>query len=144
MEIIWLGQAGLLIKDSDATILVDPYLSNSVEEVNSKLVRRVPIDYSFYDESPDVIVCTHSHRDHTDPVTLKRYLEKGYQVQVLAPQGAFEEVRKIGGNHNYIRFNRHSEVTVKGYRFTAVRILRTEKSVSLSKRCRPRIIKKIG
>lgn len=120
MEITWLGQAGLLIKDTDITILADPYLSDSVEEVNPSLVRRVPVDYSFYDERPDVIICTHNHRDHADPVTLKRYLDTDYQIQVLAPQGAWETVKQIGGNHNYIRFNRHTEVTVKGYRFTAV------------------------
>lgn len=32
MKITWLGQAGLLFETGETTILVDPYLSNSVEK----------------------------------------------------------------------------------------------------------------
>ena len=120
MEIVWLGQAGLLIKDDDITILVDPYLSDSCGEINPKLKRRVAVDESFFDVRPDVIICTHSHRDHTDLKTLKKYLDKNSDIHVMAPQGAWDTVKKLGGNHNYIRFNRHTVVTVKKCTFTAV------------------------
>ena len=34
MKIKWIGQAGLLIEADGKIILVDPYLSNSVEAIN--------------------------------------------------------------------------------------------------------------
>lgn len=47
MKITWLGQAGLLFETGNLTIMVDPYLSNSVEKVNPLNYRRVAVDESF-------------------------------------------------------------------------------------------------
>lgn len=120
MEITWLGQAGIMLRDFDITIIIDPYLSDSCGKMNPKLKRRVSVDAKFLEINPDVIICTHSHRDHTDPETLKHYLAGDKSMTVLAPQGAWEIVREFGGNHNYIRFNRHTEITINNCRFTAV------------------------
>lgn len=121
MKITWLGQAGLLLESGGQTILIDPYLSDSVARVNPLNFRRKPIDARFLKVKPDVIICTHNHLDHTDPETLKHYLGKESCVTVLAPAAAWEEVRKFGGKHNYIRFNRHTEVTIGDIRFRAVK-----------------------
>ena len=56
MKITWLGQAGLLLETDGKKIIVDPYLSQSVEKVNPKNYRRVPVDESFLKIKPDVIV----------------------------------------------------------------------------------------
>ena len=46
MNIEYLGQSGLKIDHKNLNILIDPYLSNSVQELDSKdLVRQVPIAY---------------------------------------------------------------------------------------------------
>ncbi len=121
MKIIWLGQAGLLIEAAGKKIMVDPYLSDSVARINSKNVRRVPVDESFLSVIPDIIVCTHNHLDHTDPETLLRYLGGNGNITVLAPSSAWNEVRKLGGAHNYVCFHRHSEWSEGGIRFIAVR-----------------------
>ena len=71
MKITYLGQASLLFENENIKILVDPYLSNSVEKINPRNFRRKPIDESFLKIKPDVIVLTHNHLDHTDPDTLK-------------------------------------------------------------------------
>lgn len=47
MKVIWLGQAGLLFEINGIKVIVDPYLSSSVEKINPKNKRRVPIDESF-------------------------------------------------------------------------------------------------
>lgn len=39
----------------------------------------------------------------------------------MAPKSVWDEVRKSGGNNNYILFNRHTEWTQNGIRFTAVK-----------------------
>ncbi len=121
MKITWLGQAGLMMEAGGKTILIDPYLSDSVAKINPLNFRRVPVDERFFDMKPDVIICTHNHLDHLDPETLKHYLNNEECVLVLAPAGAWEELRKFGGKHNYIRFNRHTEITFGDIRFKAVK-----------------------
>lgn len=121
MKITWLGQAGLMFETGGRIILIDPYLSNSVAKVNPLNYRRVPVDKRFLHMKPDVIVCTHNHLDHVDSETLKYYLENEESVTVLAPTAAWEEVRKFGGNHNYFRFNRHTEITFGTIHFIAVK-----------------------
>lgn len=120
-KVTWLGQAGIMFETCDLTIIIDPYLSDSVGKINPKNKRRVPVDEKFLKIVPDILVCTHNHLDHTDPETLKFYLENEKSIYVMAPQSAWDEARKFGGNHNYIRFNRHSEFTVGDVVFKAVR-----------------------
>lgn len=129
MHITWLGQAGLLMETGGLTIMIDPYLSDSVAAVNPLNYRRVPVDERFLQRKPDVILCTHNHLDHTDPETLKHYLTPDTSITVLAPEAAWAEVRKFGGKHNYVRFNRHTQWTIPAkqgdasafVRFTAVK-----------------------
>lgn len=123
MKITWLGQAGLLFETNDVKIIVDPYLSNSVEEIEPHFWRRVPVTEKFFEISPDFIVLTHEHLDHTDPETLKHYLGIDTQVCVLASGNAWNKVRnKFGGiKNNYVQFNRGTEWSEKGIRFKAIR-----------------------
>ena len=44
MRVTYLGQAGLLFEKDGFKIIIDPYLSDSVEKVNPKNYRRVPVD----------------------------------------------------------------------------------------------------
>ena len=118
-KITWLGQAGLLLEMKDKKIIIDPYLSDSCRKVNPNLVRRYPVDEKFLYIVPDVIILTHNHLDHTDPESLAYYL-KDKTVTVLASQNAWNEVRKIGGIHNYVLFNEGTEFTVDGIIFRAV------------------------
>lgn len=123
MKITWLGQAGLMFETNGKIIIVDPYLSNSVEKIQPHYFRRVPVDKSFLGIRPDVIVLTHDHLDHTDPETLCHYLGEDTEVCVLASGNAWEKTRKLFGGikNNYICFNAGTEWTEKGVHFKAVR-----------------------
>lgn len=122
MKITWLGQAGLMFETMGKIIMVDPYLSDSVgETINPLKHRRVPVDESIFDIKPDIIVLTHDHLDHTDPETLKHYLTEDSGVCVLAPYNAWQIARKLGGNNNYVAFNRHTQWTEGDITFTAVK-----------------------
>ena len=121
MKVTYLGQAGLLFENNGLTIMIDPYLSNSVEKINPQNYRRVPVNESLFDIKPDVMIFTHNHLDHYDPETVSHFITKHSQITVLAPKSVWDEVRKIGGNNNYILFNQHTEWTEKGIRFTAVK-----------------------
>ena len=122
MQITWLGQAGLLFETDGMKILVDPYLSNSVASIQPHFFRRVAVDESFLSLSPDVIVLTHDHLDHTDPETLKHYLGENTAVTVLASSNAWNKVRGLFGGiqNNYVRFNRGTEWTEGSVKFRAV------------------------
>lgn len=121
MKVTWLGQAGLLFETNGIKIMLDPYLSDSVEKINPRNFRRVPVDERFFEEQADIIVITHNHLDHLDPKTLERFLNTDRILTVLAPYDAWQEVRKFGRNHNYVMFNSGTVWTQNGITFTAVK-----------------------
>ena len=122
MRITWLGQAGLLFEVDGLSVLIDPYLSDSVSKYEPQNHRRVPVDERFLAIVPDVIVITHNHGDHLDKETLCHYLLKNSRVTVLAPNGAWQAVRDFGGVHNkYVLFNAGTTWTERGVAFRAVK-----------------------
>ncbi|MBQ4082136.1 MAG: MBL fold metallo-hydrolase [Clostridia bacterium] len=121
MKITWLGQAGLLLEACSKKMIIDPYLSDSVEKIEPHNKRRVAVDRRFLQIKPDIIVLTHNHLDHTDPETLQHYLSEDSEVLVLASANAWQTVRKFGGiKNNYVQFNSGTEWTEGELRFQAV------------------------
>ncbi len=121
MKITWLGQAGLLLEAPSCTVMIDPYLSDSVGKNNPVCWRRIPVDERFFFIKPDILVFTHDHLDHYDPETVIRFLTADTHMTVLAPASVWQKVRQTGGGNNYVSFNRGTEWTQGGLRFTAVR-----------------------
>ena len=127
MKITWIGQAGLVFEGGEgATVILDPYLSNSVERFEPHNYRRKPIDERFLSVNPDFLIFTHNHLDHYDPDTAPVYLGRDHHITVLAPRSAYNEARKNGGVHNYIQFDPETEWTEKGIRFTAVKAVHSD------------------
>lgn len=120
MKCTWLGQAGLLFDFDGIKVMIDPYLSNSVDKINSSMKRNVEVDKRFLEERPDILILTHNHLDHTDPETLDVILDKWESICVLASQNAWTQTRKYGRSHNYVMFDRHTEWTYGHLRFRAV------------------------
>ena len=126
MKITWLGQAGLLFDNGKVKIMLNPYLSNSVAKVNPLNDRRVPIDELLFEITPDVMIFTHDHLDHYDPETAPRFLEKQEKTMtVLSPTSVWQKARQHG-THNYVEFNRHTEWTEQGFRFSAVKAVHSD------------------
>lgn len=121
MNVTYIGQAGLLMEKDGFIIMVDPYLSNSIEKINPNNYRRVPVDEALFNIKPDVMIFTHNHLDHYDPDTVKRFINENSNITVLAPKSVWGEVRKFGGNNNYVMFNRHTHWTQSNIEFTAVK-----------------------
>lgn len=120
MEVVWLGQAGLLFRSKSLKIMVDPYFSNDAEKLNAKNYRRIPADEKLLEEKIDVLIITHCHADHFDAGTISKILKNNAKVLVLAPTSVWNDIRKNEGEHNYVLFNRGTQWTEKGFRFTAV------------------------
>ena len=122
MKITWLGQAGLLFDNGKVKIMIDPYLSDSVKKVNPANFRRIPIDERFFSVEPDMMIFTHDHLDHYDPETAPIFFGKTEKkMTVLGPSSVWQKARQHGGGHNYVEFNRYTEWTEHGFRFSAVK-----------------------
>ena len=121
MKITWLGQAGLMLETPEATVIIDPYLSDSVEKIQPQNYRRVAVDKRFLEIKPDLLLFTHVHLDHYDTETAPIYLASEKKMTVLCPTSVWSEARKNGGVHNYVCFDRGTVWTEKGLRFTAVK-----------------------
>ena len=121
MKITYLGQAGFLVETDGKTIIIDPYLSDSVAKFEPQNKRRQPIDQSFLKLKPDVIICTHAHGDHFDVETLKNYLTEDSAITFLSPRSAWTKAREFKGNNNYVLFNEGTEWTIGNVTLKAVK-----------------------
>lgn len=121
MQVFWLGQGGLFFQGKNLSVMVDPYLSDGVAEIEPKNRRRVSVPDQVFSLSPDVLIFTHSHRDHFDPETVGHFLTKEKPILVLAPSSVWGEVRKMGGEHNVVLFDQGTTWTEKGISFRAVK-----------------------
>lgn len=128
MKITYLGQAGLLLENHNLKIMIDPYFSDSVGLIDSAKKRRVPVNEEFFHVTPDVMIFTHSHLDHYDPKTVSHFITPESSFTVLAPRSVWEKVRLLGKNVNCVLFDRHTEWTYAGIRFTAVKAAHSDPS----------------
>jgi L-ascorbate 6-phosphate lactonase len=78
---LWfLGQNGWVVKSPQGFVLaVDPYLSDACHPSRRglDLRRQVPLPLAPEELEADLVACTHSHRDHADPVTLAALAASG-------------------------------------------------------------------
>lgn len=124
MRVTWLTQSGLLFENSRARIMVDPYLADTMGQLNERKKRKIPVDKSFYEAHPDIILITHAHIDHCNPETLQILLcnEMERSVTVLASEGAYEKLMEmvIPAHHNIILVSPHTVWSERGITFYAV------------------------
>ncbi len=120
-KIIWLGQGGWLIDFGNAALMLDPYLSNSVEKVNPKNFRRKPISEEYLNFHPDFLAITHDHLDHLDTETLPVILNTDKPITLFAPYNAWCKARSYGGDHNYVLLDRGSSWTEDEFTIYAVK-----------------------
>ena len=93
-----LGQTGLKINIGSRCILVDPYLSNSVEELDSAdLVRLLPIAYLPSSlKNVEWVLITHDHMDHSDPQTIPAIAKASPHARFMAPEPVRKQLRDWG------------------------------------------------
>lgn len=121
MQIIWLGQGGLVLKKDNTVIVVDPYFSDSVGKIDASKQRRSEIPRNLLDIKPDILIFTHNHLDHYDPETVKNLIGEDTEILVLAPYSVFDNVRKCGGKNNYVMFRPGTVWSESGISFKAVK-----------------------
>lgn len=122
MKITWLGQFALLIKTNNTTLMVDPYLTDSIaDRLGADYSRLVPLREEYLSVKPDVILLSHDHTDHLDVPSLKQLLDTPKQAEILAGANAWTKARtEVGGHHNYIRMVPGSEWSTGDFHIRAV------------------------
>lgn len=101
VDVWWLGQAGFLVRAPSATILVDPYLSDTLARKYAGTefphVRMMPPPVLPEDlDDIDLVLCTHRHTDHMDPGTLPGVLDASPRASVVVPRAVRDEAVKRG------------------------------------------------
>lgn len=87
----WLGQSGFLVCTKEATVLFDPYLSDSLttkyaatDKPHTRITERVIAPGRL--SGLDVITSSHNHTDHLDAETLLPLLAANPQAKLLIPR----------------------------------------------------------
>lgn len=80
-----LGQSGFILNIKNIRILIDPYLSNYVEEIEGVHQKRL-IPIPSLDVTPiNYVFSTHAHLDHCDPITLKMLVQHSPHMIFIGP-----------------------------------------------------------
>lgn len=115
MTIRFLGQSGYVIKTEKAEIIIDPYLSDSVNRVAGR-PRTLPIPINPQNISCEAVICTHNHLDHLDPDTVAQ-INDG-QFFITTSEG--KTVLSGLGKDNVVSLNVGETIVVGGIEITAV------------------------
>lgn len=84
MKIRPLGQSGYILKTKSTEVIIDPYLSDSVNRVAGR-PRLLPIPIDPSEILCDAVICTHDHLDHLDPDTVSHINEN--QLFITTAEG---------------------------------------------------------
>lgn len=110
-----LGQSGYQLKTENSEIIIDPYLSDSVNRVAGR-PRLLPLPISPADICCDAVICTHDHLDHLDPDTVAEINPR--QLFITTNEG--KEKLKSLGKENVIALNKGESISLGDFEITAV------------------------
>jgi L-ascorbate 6-phosphate lactonase len=124
-----LGQSGFLIRSSRLTVVIDPYLSDSVGAVSPDFSRAVPAPIAPEDLKADVFIVTHDHLDHLDPDTVRAYRHVD-STTFVAPRLAARKLASLGIPDSRItRVDSGESADVRGLTVTGVYAVPTSRDV---------------
>ena len=94
----WLGQSGFVLKSDSLCIVLDPYLSTTLEDATKdqsekRHIRMMDIPLLPNELTPiDYVVISHGHRDHYDPTTIKSIVSANPACTILAPKALSKRI----------------------------------------------------
>lgn len=109
-----LGQSGCRLRFPSATLYIDPYLSNSVQELDSPdLARKVEIPIRPENVTDaDWVLITHDHIDHCDPHTLPKLAHASPRARYIGPPSVVKKLQEwgIGKDHIYLAEEKWTDI----------------------------------
>lgn len=115
MKIRFLGQSGYILKSGNSEIIIDPYLSDSVNRVAGRH-RTLPVPINPKDIKCDAVICTHNHLDHLDPDTVSEILPEQYFITTNEGKA---ELKRLG-RKNAAALNVGDSIKIGDFELTAV------------------------
>lgn len=115
MKIRFLGQSGYVLESGATTIVIDPYLSDSVNRVAGR-PRALPIPIEPSTISCDAVICTHDHLDHLDPDTVTKMSDNQF---FITTHGGKETLASLG-KHNVKALSLNESIRVGDFELKAV------------------------
>lgn len=126
-HITWIGQGGYILELDDLSVCIDPYLSDSVEEIEG-LKRLVPAPFAPEDLDVGYILFTHDHLDHFDETSIRRTVNKN--IRYIGPRSCISRLETMGvPSSDYTELNRFGEVTIGRYIIRATYAYHTDDSI---------------
>jgi len=127
---LWaLGQAGYLIRSAGKTVVIDPYLSDSVGASNPDFKRVFPPPLAPEELRADIFIVTHDHLDHLDPDTIRPYRHKS-TTHFVAPRLACGTLRDLGvPESSIVKLDSGAECVIDGVAVRGVYAVPTEPKV---------------
>lgn len=134
MQIVWLGQGGLMMVSQKHKLLIDPYLTNTLKKLDKRMKRRVGIKKKYFKLKPDIILLTNSHPANTDEKTLVRFIKqrrkKKDRLTILSCESSFGSIfsNKEYKRANHIMFGEGDEWTIENMHIKAVKARTNDRS----------------
>ncbi len=104
MEIMYIANAGFLIKTSNKKILIDGLFGNFESDwctvPSAKIVEKLETCIEPFDQI-DVILVTHAHVDHFNPEMVCKHLGNNPTCVLICPEQARLELEKTWGYESY-------------------------------------------
>lgn len=95
LAVIWLGQAGFLLKDeNDRQFVIDPYLSDCGNKIRG-FKRISPMLLAPEELTPDYYLTTHLHFDHFDYDSIQQVAENSDSI-FLGPSSCINQMYMMG------------------------------------------------
>ena len=129
IKVKWLGQAGYFLDLDGTTILLDPYLSDIVFEVE-KMPRMVEPPLDPQGLCADLLIATHDHMDHLDPVAVPQ-MDK-LRMKYAGPNSCLKKFESLGiGTDNPLLLGRGDTLCFNGVELTGLYADHTADSIGL-------------
>ena len=129
IKVKWLGQAGYFLDIDGTHILLDPYLSDIVFEVE-KMPRMVEPPLDPKGLRADLLIATHDHMDHLDPVAVPQ-MDK-LRMKYAGPKSCIKKFESLGiGSDNLMLLGRGDSICFNGIELTGLYADHTDDSIGL-------------
>lgn len=126
LAIWWLGQSGFVIKSRQGTLIVDPYLSESLttkyEHTERPHVRMTAAPIRGGDlTGVNLVLTSHRHTDHLDAATLSPLLRENTDADLALPESLYHYAERQGlPTHRFIGLDDGVRVHRAGFDIRAI------------------------